>query len=292
MDDALRIKLADLGSPEALAACIIQHFPDIQDQVPLHLIASAVGIVEIIGQRTTRFEGVLITNSAKSRGSIAYNEASSPKRRRFTIAHELGHFLIPVHGANAQCMKVDMGVLVAKDANRRREAEANRFAAALLMPREIFLRDIRKLGTPDVRHFVKLSDDYQVSKEAVVCRYMGLADDPCAVIFSQQGIASHIYRTANFPFITVRKNQPLPRQCNSMTPIHEPGTLSECSEIEPALWLDDTRAFHNSSLYEQHLDQADGRRLTLLSVEGELDDAGYPNEEEELEDSWKPKFAR
>ena len=65
MDDELRMKLADLGSPEALAACIIEHCPDIDIPVPLEPIAKAVGILEIIGQRTDGFEGVLITDSAK-----------------------------------------------------------------------------------------------------------------------------------------------------------------------------------------------------------------------------------
>src|ERR1700676_312683 len=146
MNDELRMKLSDLGSPEALAACIISHIPDIEVPIPLTRLAEAVGIVQIIGQQTGSFEGVLVTNSAKSTGSIAYNEASRPERRRFTIAHELGHFLMPLHGPNAQCAKVDMSILTTKDSNRAREAEANRFAAALLMPRELFLRDMRRLG--------------------------------------------------------------------------------------------------------------------------------------------------
>jgi Zn-dependent peptidase ImmA (M78 family) len=102
MDDELRMKLADLGSPEALADCIIAHYPDIEIPIPLERIAQAVGIVDIVGHTTGSFEGVLVTNAAKSTGSIAYNEASRIERRRFTIAHEIGHFLIPWHGASAQ----------------------------------------------------------------------------------------------------------------------------------------------------------------------------------------------
>ena len=68
MDDDLRMKLADLGSPEALADCIIDHFADIEVPVPLDRIAEAVGIVEVIGQRTDGFEGVLITDAAKVQG--------------------------------------------------------------------------------------------------------------------------------------------------------------------------------------------------------------------------------
>jgi Zn-dependent peptidase ImmA (M78 family) len=292
MDDELRMKLADLGSPEALAACIIEHCPDIDIPVPLEPIAKAVGIFEIIGQRTDGFEGVLITDSAKSTGSIAYNEASGLKRRRFTIAHELGHYLMPLHGANAQCVKTDMGVFATKDASLRREAEANRFAAALLMPRGLFLAAARRLGEPEVQHIVTLADEYEVSKEAAVRRYVELCDDPCAVIFSRHGVAGHIYKTANLPFISLRYDQPLPRQCASIQPTHAPETISECLETEPGLWFDDTRGFRSASLYEQFLDQAGGYRMTMLTVDGEIDENEDLNEQDELEKSWTPLFRR
>jgi Zn-dependent peptidase ImmA (M78 family) len=165
MDDELRMKLADLGSPEALAACIVDDYPNIEIPIPLERIAYAVGIVDLIPQTTNSFEGVLVTDDAKSSGSIAYNEASGVERRRFTIAHEIGHFLIPWHGANAQCAVADMGVLRSKDTRKSTEAEANRFAAALLTPTTLFKRDIAGLGPPETEHLVALGRKYRVSKE-------------------------------------------------------------------------------------------------------------------------------
>lgn len=292
MDDELRMKLADVGSPEALAACITTHYPEIEVPVPLARIAAAVGIVEIIGRKTDSFEGMLITSSAKSTGSIIYNEASRPERRRFTIAHELGHFLMPLHGANAQCAKADMGVVTTSDPNRAREAEANRFAASLLMPRGLFLQHIRSLGAPEIEHVVKLAGDYEVSKEAAVRRYIDLCDDPLAVIFSQNGVAGRIYRTTNFPFISIQKGQPLPRQCASAHENHVPGQVSDCSETMPELWLADTRRLRGVALYEQFLDQANGYRMTMLTVDGALNDDDDPDEEEDLEERWTPRFHR
>jgi hypothetical protein len=292
MDEELRMKLSDLGSPEALAACIVGHFPEIEVPIPLTRLARAVGIDEIIGQQTSSFEGVLVTSSAKSTGSIAFNEASPPARRRFTIAHELGHFLMPLHGANAQCAKADIGVLTTKDPNRAREAEANRFAAALLMPRELYLRDMRRLGAPEVGHIVKLASDYEVSKEAAVHRYVDLSDDPCAVIFSQNGAVGSIYRTRNFPFINIRKDQALPRQCSSAQGGNKPGQISDCSETAPELWLADDRRLRGITLYEQFLDQANGYRMTMLTIDGALDADDEPDEEEQLEKSWTPLFRR
>ena len=90
MDNELRMKLADLGSPEELAACIIAHYPDIEIPVAVNRVAHAVGIIDLIPQTTSAFEGVLVTDDAKSTGSIAYNEASRLERQRFTVAHEIG----------------------------------------------------------------------------------------------------------------------------------------------------------------------------------------------------------
>ena len=91
-DDELRMKLADLGSPEALADCIIDHFPDINGAVPLERIADALGILEITKCDTGSFEAVLVTNNAKSTGAISVNANSHRERQRYSVAHELGHY--------------------------------------------------------------------------------------------------------------------------------------------------------------------------------------------------------
>ena len=57
----------------------------------------------------------------------------SPGRRRFTIAHELGHWVcqcLEGRGAPVYCRAED----VSPDADRTLEREANVFAAELLMP--------------------------------------------------------------------------------------------------------------------------------------------------------------
>jgi len=67
----------------------------------------------------------------------------SPGRRRFTIAHELGHWYLHRAGGDARfCRSEDVGGSAAElRAARRIEAEANRFAAALLMPESLVRRD-------------------------------------------------------------------------------------------------------------------------------------------------------
>lgn len=50
------------------------------------------------GALTTQgFEVGLLTDRVRSRGIVLVRNAVSPQRRRFTIGHELGHFLMPSH---------------------------------------------------------------------------------------------------------------------------------------------------------------------------------------------------
>jgi Zn-dependent peptidase ImmA (M78 family) len=291
MDDELRMKLADLGSPEALAACIVDHYPNIEIPIPLERIAYAVGIVELIPQTTSSFEGVLVTDDAKSSGSIAYSEASGAERRRFTIAHEIGHFLIPWHGANAQCAVADMGVLRSKNTRKSTEAEANRFAAALLTPTTLFKRDIVSLGVPETEHLVALGRKYRVSKEMAARRYTELCDHCCAVIFSHRSIVRYSVKSRYFPFLNINKGDALPPGSLSARARGEPGHQSEWTEPESAIWFFAARRMAGKTVYEQYLEQQGGHRLTMLTID-DMPDDDEPDEHAELEDSWAVRFRK
>lgn len=85
---------------------------------------------------------------------ILYNNSVSVTRQRFTVAHELGHlYLGHVHGGSS----IDFG------SQNFDEAEANQFAAHLLMPPSLLRIDINA-GLKDPKELAKR---YQVSEEAL-----------------------------------------------------------------------------------------------------------------------------
>jgi Zn-dependent peptidase ImmA (M78 family) len=291
MDDELRMKLADLGSPEALAHCIIDYYPDLEIPIPLERIAYAVGIIDLIPQTTSSFEGVLVTDDAKSSGSIAYNEASRIERRRFTVAHEIGHFLIPWHDARAQCAIADMGVLRSQDTRKSKEAEANRFAAALLTPAARFTADMRRFGSPETEHVLALAAKYQVSKEMAARRYTELCDHVCAIIFSHRGVIRYFVKSRTCPFLDITRANPLPPRSLSARAPGQPGHLSEWTETAPEIWFGASRRMTHEVPYEQYLEQQSGYRLTMLTIDDGPDE-NEPNEETGLEESWAIRFRR
>jgi hypothetical protein len=290
VDAELRMLLEDHGSPEALADCIAENFDSMRVPVPVEEIATAVGIEELRESDSESFEGLLVTDEGKTKGAIAYSILSSSERRRFTVAHEIGHFLIPTHGANAQCAKADLGVFKSSDARKSKEAEANRFAASLLMPRTLYLSDIRRLGAPETEHILRLASRYEVSKEAAARRFAQLSEHDCALIFSHKGIVRAFSKSERFPYLMIKPKDRLPPGCASATAKLKAGEMSKWTEADPETWMDGPPK--GTILYEQYLQQANGYGLTMLT----LDDAEEPqddDEEEAVERAWAPpKFRR
>lgn len=87
---------------------------------------------------------------------------TSPRRNRFTVAHELGHyFLHSQQGA--------IPVIAHRRGSGRIESEANWFAAGLLMPRDAFTEQWNRLRSIElVAEFFDVSvDAARVRKESV-----------------------------------------------------------------------------------------------------------------------------
>jgi Zn-dependent peptidase ImmA (M78 family) len=290
MSDELRMALADCGSPEALIAAILKHHPQWLPPVPLVLLAESVGIEALRELETTsRFEGALVTDPDKTSGIILTKAGAREERRRFTIGHELGHFLLPSHRGNRQCTADDMRETRRGTQHRRQEAEANRFSAGLLMPKPWFVRDMEKLGDADVTHVQSLAKLYQTSLEATANRYIDLTDDTCALVFSKDNIVRYVRRTSNFPFLSLKTNDPLPSGCASRhAPVDPLRVASEWVEIDGSVWIETTWGKAVPKLLEQSVRQNGGYQATLLLLE----DHGEGDDEGELLESWTPRFRR
>ena len=236
MSDELRMALADCGSPEALIAAILKHHPEWTPPVPLLPLAESVGIAELRELETTsKFEGALVDRSGQDQWRHSDQGRHLEQRRRFTIGHELGHFLLPSHRGNRQCTSDDLRETRRDTQHRRQEAEANRFSAGLLMPKPWFVREMEKLGEADVTHVQLLAKQYQTSLEATANRYIDLTDDTCALVFSKDNVVRYVRRTTNFPFLSLKTNDPLPSGCavSRHTPVHPLRVASE--------WLENSR---------------------------------------------------
>jgi Zn-dependent peptidase ImmA (M78 family) len=114
--------------------------------VPLELVAQALDVSLTQLPTGDEVSGVLAID--KDWASIAYNPAHPRVRQRFTIAHELGHFVL--HHTD-DGLFIDKGYAVMERAkiprgSDLREIEANQFAAALLMPADLLKQELEHAG--------------------------------------------------------------------------------------------------------------------------------------------------
>ena len=112
----------------------VQEHADLRALIEAHLPAALSGLLLPAQAR-------IYVNAVEAR--------RSPGRRRFTVAHELGHWHLHRDGADTArtrfCRPADIGEGAQELwAARRLEAEANRFAAALLMPADVVRDQARR----------------------------------------------------------------------------------------------------------------------------------------------------
>lgn len=270
-----RIELADIGNPRKMAAGVLGLLPKVVFPIPVEDIALALEVRQIVPFDAKGFEGALLTDEAKSNCTILVRSDAPLERRRFTVGHELGHYLMPLHiptGEGFRCTQA--GFRQEESAGARGqaawEAEANTFASELLMPPAEFKRRLRASRGVSVDALVSLCNEFGVSKVACGRRMGQLADDPCAMLISKDGVIQHIYRHSAFPFIGLRTGMAVPRDAQVQLFKEPPGSISDVDETEPSGWqLRETRGLE---LYEQVLMQSDGWGLTLLTAEIEDED--------------------
>jgi Zn-dependent peptidase ImmA (M78 family) len=143
-------------------------------------IAKALGIQVQYEQAKDELSGFLLRDFSRHRAIIGVNESHVPTRRRFTIAHELGHFLLhekeELHVDRLFQIKRRDGKSTTGE--NEEEKEANLFAAELLMPAQFIQEELAEIELLDLENdsvISSLADKYNVSRQAMTFRlsYLG-----------------------------------------------------------------------------------------------------------------------
>ncbi len=262
-------------NPDKIAAAIHAQLGRQTGKVQVEAIAEALDIVEIRYAKLKGLEGALVTPPDRGIGSILINSEASLQRRRFTLGHELGHFLNPWHqpegsSAGFACTKSDLRTpwgrpSASASRHARQESQANRFAIELLAPRHMIRPFL--FGIPNLAKAIALSDQLALSREASARRYIELHPRPCALVFTRDSVVRYVDSHDDFPFVTARPGQRLSGLPN---PTESAGPSGH-EEADPRDWLG--RA-SQTALIVQTLNQRDGFAITLLSFDPD-DDPRY-----------------
>ena len=285
-NEALLRDLARCGSPETLLAAILEHHPDWQAPVQVEAFAGSVGIAEIRDLTADGFTSALMADSGKTKGIILCAPSSIAQRRRFAIAHQLGHFLLKTHCGDRQCTNRDLSETRRDTVHRKEEMQANRFAAGLLMPKPWFNLFVDGLGKPMVTHLPAIATAYEVSLETAASRYVDLAQGMCAFVFIKDGVMRYARRSRAFPPISIRPGDPVPPAVLSALPKDRitwmPADVRE--------WIDVPRDVRPPKLMMQILTKENGFQLVMLFVNAAAE--RRMDEEEAKMAAQSPKFGR
>lgn len=115
----------------------------------------------------------------EDRAIITVQRGGDLRRRRFSIAHELGHWEHH-RGQSSICRASDIGNPTSRGSPIERQAD--RYAADLLMPAYLFRESLQDHRKPSIDVIDALATEYSTSRLATAIRCIDLAGWPCILV--------------------------------------------------------------------------------------------------------------
>jgi Zn-dependent peptidase ImmA (M78 family) len=171
------------GQIEKRAERVLRDAGSMGSPIDVEEVARALGVAVRFESTSADVSGALFRRGG--RAIIGVNPDHPHTRQRFTIAHEVGHFILHrddlhMDEANAypnesQAKHRLLRDQVSAQATDPKEIEANRFAAALLMPAFILKGTLAPYNLPLKQMDIeKLAGEYEVSLQAMAFRLANL----------------------------------------------------------------------------------------------------------------------
>lgn len=184
-----------------------------------------------------------------NKGIVAVN-SNIPEvgRKRFVVAHELGHF--ELHRKLEKFSICDEDAFVDWHRKRPHETEANEFAAELLMPSYLF-RPACKSNAPSMKIVENLASDYKTSLTATAIRYVDIGWFPITLICSQNGIVKWFRSSQDFHYRVISIGSKIHKDSCAFD-FYTKGTApDEPQMILPRVWFNDYKLTDDQYFFEQ-----------------------------------------
>ena len=258
-------------------------------------IAENLGMtVEALPSERKSVSGMLL-ESNNNFGIMYATYVNSLGFQHFCVGHELGHYILPGHYEqlmDSGCHE-SHGGFVSGD---RHELEADHFSAGLLMPGFLFDPLLNKLNS-GLKTIQLLAEECETSLTATAIRYAQKTPDPVAIIVSEGQTILYCFMSDEFKEIRgltwIKKGKQVPRNTVTSRFNTAPQNILNCNQAEgDTTLLDWFESNLRYEVYEEVIGLGQyGKTLTVLSLE-DVPDQEVLDEEEELVESWKPRFRR
>lgn len=257
-------------------------------------IARDLGITVIPKPASSRgVSGMLLRNGNEY--GIAYaKHIDNVGFQHFSVAHELGHFLLPGH--------VD-AVLGSSDVHESRagftsgdrfEMEADHFAAGFLMPKFLFVPAMRTAGD-GLSAIESLKTRCSTSLTATAIRFTQCTLDPMAIVVSSGAQIDYCFMSNALKELDgidwIRKRAFLPKDSTTYAFNQDFDRVQRSDKVEDTSDLQDWFGGpHSIEITEEVIGLGSyGKTLTVLTA-SDIPDPEVIEEEDQLIDSWTPRF--
>jgi hypothetical protein len=266
--------------PEAFARALFAHLG----------LSRVTDLSELLGRVGLRlrevdsrgFEGALVRAVGRPKGIVAVKSTIRERgRKRFTVLHEVGHYILPGHGT-AECFCKAEDIETWRRGTPSRELEANRFAAEMLLPRAEVARVVRR-QTSTIAAAKTLCEEFDASLTAATLKAVEVTGEACSVVWSQGGTIRWCRPNDNFrPYIRV--NEKLSSESLAYQLLTGGGTREADGTVPARAWVNSYDLDPADTLWEDsiHMPFYAGV-LTILTVTRPLGGGGRKYDKDEGE---------
>jgi len=240
-------------------------------------------ILNIVEADVPSFEGALYPLKKKGGWAILFNPTiRSRGRRNFTLAHELGHYLVHRSSTSKilECGQAEVLGASTDTARRQLEHDADQFASYLLMPLDDFRAQVsrQKMSLDLLQH---CSDRYEVSSTAAALKWLEFTDRCAVLVVATSGFVLWCMRSKSaarsrlfFP-----SGMPLPPDSLAAQPALGLAVGSEGIELPPGVW---SKTSHSREMAIF----ADSYEMTISLIEFDDFRRSWDDGEDPIEDAF------
>jgi hypothetical protein len=143
------------------------------------------------------FDGALVRRSSGLGGRILVKRGiREPGRKRFTTAHEIGHYLLHKDSDSMSCGLKEIENWTNLEVNP--EHEADEFASELLLP-SAEMKDLIGTQWPSLKLVGDLAEEFKASLTATIRKYCDVATQSCAGVWVQESRVAWFSPSTSFP---------------------------------------------------------------------------------------------
>lgn len=225
-------------------------------QLRLRRVGQLIDFTQRIGLRIREvdsedFEGALLVHPSKLKGIIAVKRNIREQgRKRFTICHEIGHFILPGHGTKDCICKADE-VESWRRSLPEQELAANRFAGELLLPyKEVAPLVQRKTATISLAK--DISKEFGSSLTAASLKCVDVTEEKCALVYCVNGFIKWYKPNDNFRY-HVHVGRKLTEESYAGQLFNNPSLDDPNGAVPADAWLQSDRLLSDARLWEDSI---------------------------------------